>query len=382
MPRRVYTYSAGLGWDDLNMISTIGAFMIAAGVLLFVIDLVRKFRMASEGNAGNVWNAGTLEWLPNGNYSNRSVPIVTSREPLWDQPGLAEAVEAGAHWLPNAPTGGRETLVTSPIEARPQYVLQMPGPGWSHVLAAVFTAACFLMLTVKWVTPALAAGALAVVCCLVWVWRLDPGPGKGPVEVGGGLRLPIYASGPQSHGWWAMVVLMLVGAALYLSYFFSYLYLWTVSPEVWAPAHAALPAPGWPLGNGALLLAGGCLWWLAGRSLPEPGGRPWIALALLLGGTLTLIAAAGVELWSHWAVGVRPAASSYGAMVFMGSALNGQVVAAISIMALFTAVRLATGRTDRVRRNVFDHTALLAWYAVGQGLLGLLLLHGFPRLVA
>src|SRR5687767_6180510 len=72
MPRRVYTYPAEMGWGLLNFISTVGAFMIAAGVGLFIFDLVRKFRMASEENAGNVWNAGTLEWLPNGNYSNRS----------------------------------------------------------------------------------------------------------------------------------------------------------------------------------------------------------------------------------------------------------------------------------------------------------------------
>jgi cytochrome c oxidase subunit I len=64
MPRRVYTYSAGLGWDTLNLVSTIGAFMIAAGVALFLFDLVRSFRFDIGRNAGNLWNAGTLEWLP------------------------------------------------------------------------------------------------------------------------------------------------------------------------------------------------------------------------------------------------------------------------------------------------------------------------------
>ena len=91
---------AGLGWDTLNLVSTVGAFMIAAGVALFLIDLARNFRMASEENAGNVWNAGTLEWLPTGNYSSRSIPIVTSRDPLWDQPNLADDVEAGRYYLP------------------------------------------------------------------------------------------------------------------------------------------------------------------------------------------------------------------------------------------------------------------------------------------
>ena len=71
-------------------------------------------------------------------------------------PELADDVEAGRYFLPGAPTGGRETLVTSPIEAAPQYLLQVPGPSWRSFFAALFTAAFFLLLTVKLVV----AGAL------------------------------------------------------------------------------------------------------------------------------------------------------------------------------------------------------------------------------
>ena len=67
---------------------------------MFLIDLARNFRFPFERHAGNVWNAGTLEWLPTGTYQTRSIPIVTSREPLWDQPGLAEEVKAGRYYLP------------------------------------------------------------------------------------------------------------------------------------------------------------------------------------------------------------------------------------------------------------------------------------------
>ncbi|RYE74632.1 MAG: cytochrome ubiquinol oxidase subunit I, partial [Oxalobacteraceae bacterium] len=88
MPRRVYTYGSELGWGPLNMVSTVGAYLIAAGVLVFLFDLAKNFRVGAS-NAGNIWNAGTLEWLPSGDYSTRSIPIVTSREPLWDQPNLA-----------------------------------------------------------------------------------------------------------------------------------------------------------------------------------------------------------------------------------------------------------------------------------------------------
>jgi cytochrome c oxidase subunit I+III len=266
MPRRVWTYPSEFGWDTLNLVSTIGSYILAAGVLLFVIDLLRCFRPGSGPE--NPWGAGTLEWLPNDIYSTRSIPYVTSREPLWDRPELAEEVRAGAHFLPGAPTGGRETIVTSPIDAKPQYIIQMPGAGWTPFLAAVFTAAFFLLLTIKLVIVAAICGVLAVAFCLIWVWGLDPGPGKGRVDIGAGISLPTYATGPSSHSWWAMVVLMLVAASLYLSWVFSYLYLWTVSPEVWAPAGSpAPPSARWPLGSALLLIAG------SGRSRAVAAGR-------------------------------------------------------------------------------------------------------------
>ncbi|HEY7764302.1 MAG TPA: cytochrome c oxidase subunit I, partial [Aestuariivirgaceae bacterium] len=89
MPRRIWTYPDDLGWGGLNALSTIGAYILAAGILLFLIDLAFKFRR-TFGVAGNPWKAGTLEWLPSDVYSTRSIPHVASREPLWDQPRLVE----------------------------------------------------------------------------------------------------------------------------------------------------------------------------------------------------------------------------------------------------------------------------------------------------
>ena len=90
-------------------------------------DLAEKFAPTSRERRGNVWGAGTLEWLRNDAYGPRSIPLVSSRDPLWDQPNLAEDVEKGRYFLPGAPTGQRETIVTSPIEAEPQYVMRLPG---------------------------------------------------------------------------------------------------------------------------------------------------------------------------------------------------------------------------------------------------------------
>jgi cytochrome c oxidase subunit I+III len=382
MPRRVWTYPAGLGWDTLNLVSTVGAFVLAAGVLVFLFDLARNFRPSGRP-AGNLWRAGTLEWLPTDTYSTRSIPHVTSRDPLWDQPALADEVAAGAHYLPDAPTGGRETLVTSAVDAKPQYVLQMPGNGWPQVLAAVFTAACFLLLTVKLVVTALACAVLAIVFIVIWLWPLDPGPAKGQVEIGAGIRLPTYMTGSQSHGWWAMVVLMLVAASLYLSYIFSYLYLWTVSPDVWPQRVAtALPPLDRPLLSAALCIIAVVAFAAADRWLPPAGTRAILPATLgVLVGCAALVAAVTVEIAAHWQSGLRPQATAYGAMVYLAGVLAAQVVAVVVFMGLFIVARLVAGRTDRERRNSFDHTALLAWYAAAQTLLGLALVHGFPRLV-
>ena len=111
MPRRVWTYSDHLGVSTLNLVSTLGAFTIALGVLIFIVDLVRNFRVG-EGGKDNPFGSGTLEFLPQDVYSTRSIPHIKSRYPLWDDPDLPRAVAAGEHYLPDAPTGGRETIIT------------------------------------------------------------------------------------------------------------------------------------------------------------------------------------------------------------------------------------------------------------------------------
>ncbi len=86
MPRRIYTYPAGMGWTNLNLISTIGAFILGAG---FAISFVNFFVSLKSGKeAGdNPWNADGLEWgtsSPPPEYNFLHLPTVVSRHPLWD----------------------------------------------------------------------------------------------------------------------------------------------------------------------------------------------------------------------------------------------------------------------------------------------------------
>jgi cytochrome c oxidase subunit I+III len=380
MPRRVWTYPAEIGWDGLNFVSTIGAYTIAIGVLIFLVDLARNFRLTFDHNAGNVWNAGTLEWLPTGTYATRSIPEVRSREPLWDQPGLAKEVEAGRWYLPGTQTGGRETIVTSPILARPQYLLRMPGPGWAHVVAAFATAAFFLLLTVKQVALALVCGAVALGGVLVWLWSTDPGRDRPPVEIGGGIRLPVYVTGPSSHSWWAMVVLILVAGSTFACLVFSYFFLWTVSPDVWpAATQQSLPGWVWPAASAGLLVASSGAIVFAGRALSYD--RHWAVRIALLVAIGLLAAALVVELRAHLGSGLRPTANAYAAVVFSFGAWQGFFAAILAIMGFYTVARSLAGLLDGGRRATFDNTMLFWHYAVGQGLAALAIVHAGSRLL-
>jgi len=86
MPRRIYTYDSGQGWDSYNLMSSIGAYMLAVATLIFFYNFfTSRKRGAIAGH--NPWHAGTLEWSipsPPPEYNFATLPQVTSRYPLWE----------------------------------------------------------------------------------------------------------------------------------------------------------------------------------------------------------------------------------------------------------------------------------------------------------
>ena len=86
MPRRIFTYDAGRGWDTLNFIATVGALCQATAILVLAINIVRSVKKGEL--AGNdPWDAWTLEWStssPPPDYNFATTPTVRSRRPLWD----------------------------------------------------------------------------------------------------------------------------------------------------------------------------------------------------------------------------------------------------------------------------------------------------------
>src|SRR5579862_6771028 len=86
MPRRIYTYESGLGFDGLNITVTIGAFVLGVGILLSILNFFNSVRSGKVAGC-NPWNSDGLEWETNSppeSYAVAHIPVVVTRHPLWD----------------------------------------------------------------------------------------------------------------------------------------------------------------------------------------------------------------------------------------------------------------------------------------------------------
>ncbi|MEJ0047868.1 MAG: hypothetical protein WDN04_18415 [Rhodospirillales bacterium] len=86
LPRRIYTFPDHMGWNILNLVSTVGAFVLAAGVLLLLVNVIQSLRSGRLAGA-NPWDGATLEWSvpsPPPSYNFAVIPTVVSRHPLWE----------------------------------------------------------------------------------------------------------------------------------------------------------------------------------------------------------------------------------------------------------------------------------------------------------
>ncbi len=86
MPRRVYTYPAGLGFETLNQLETVGAFILALSFLVFLVNIIRTARGPRNAPA-DPWNGATLEWAipsPPQEWNFAEIPVVHGRDALWE----------------------------------------------------------------------------------------------------------------------------------------------------------------------------------------------------------------------------------------------------------------------------------------------------------
>jgi cytochrome c oxidase subunit I+III len=379
MPRRVYTYMPELGWDLLNLVSTVGGFLSAVGVGMFVIDIALHFFLGNRARA-NPWDAGTLEWAidtPVPPYNFASQPLVEEREPLWHNPETAEKTRRGEYFLGRDDVTLRETMVTDTLHARPEYVAVLPGNTHTPLVAALLTSLFFIGFLTKLYWLAAAGAALAVCALLVWAWQAGERGEPTPIHAGCGHSLPFHYSSRQSPGWWGTAITLLADATLFGSLVFAYFFLWTVSPA-WPPSGyrdigLLLPA----LGVAALIVSSIAIQW--GESGNRSGSIARLRISYLAGIVLAVgfMVAQAIALYTG---DISATAHAYGALVYTITGFQFVHAAIAILLASFVLLRSYFGYIGN-HRPIEPQVAALFWhYMVLQWMLGFAVIHLFPLL--
>jgi cytochrome c oxidase subunit 1/cytochrome c oxidase subunit I+III len=178
MPRRIYTYDSGLGWDALNLFITISSFVFATGTLLTVVNFVKSMRSGAPAG-DNPWKADSLEWMttsPPPEYNFAAIGVVGSRHPLWDQhpvPVASSADDAARHSLGVSGALEHQMPVTEGLDAKPQDTLGIPEPSYLPVAAAFGVLLLFIGLLVTSAVIGVVGVAIGLVAVVWWVWRTE-----------------------------------------------------------------------------------------------------------------------------------------------------------------------------------------------------------------
>jgi cytochrome c oxidase subunit I+III len=171
MPRRIYTYAASTGWGDLNLITTIGAFIFAVGVLLFVINVIMSLRSGRIAPS-NPWDADSLEWSiesPPPSYNFAVIPRVGTLHPLWES-RLEETDDRTILHEGPVLDQGHEIPGTTVLDAEADVILQQPHPTLAPLIMALLIACGFVsvLLALWWLSVAC---MLAMIPTLFyWFW--------------------------------------------------------------------------------------------------------------------------------------------------------------------------------------------------------------------
>ena len=361
MPRRVFTYPAGLGFETLNLVSTLGVFILAVGIALVAWDIIRPKRNQPYVRR-NPWNAGTLEWIqtmPPPAWGMRTIPEIDGRYPLWDQPNFERDYDEGRFYLPDAEEMKRETLVTSVIDAKPLQCLRLPGPNFIAAMAALTLGGFFILGTFHLWTPAILSLVVAIGVIWRWLWKgTSVIPEKPQKDVGLGLTLPLYISGPSSVSWWAMFITMLAILAAFASLVFGYFFYWTIH-EDFPPSSAKGPGVFWPSVAATLLLGSWALTLFARR---WNRSEKVVAFYIGLGAASSLSLAGGVAILAGpWVTGLDPTSHVYDAIVWLLAIWTALHAATGLIMQAYCLARRLAGRLT-ARHDIDIWNVTLFWH--------------------
>lgn len=353
--RRISTYLPEDGWTVINLISSVGGFVMAFGLTLVLIEILLNLAVRHRARR-NPWGSGTLEWAiprPSAAYNFASLPRVNSREPLWDTPALPAELARGDGYLGDAATGKRESLMVDIASGEPEQLVIYPANTRLPILLAAVTGVFFVSLLIK--VYVIAPFAIAAVAALGWrwVWQLGSRQDLGEQPIGHGVRVPTIAEVSRPPGWWGSVFLLVANAILFGSLLFGYAFLWTIAPG-WPPPAFIEPSLPTMLAAavGAALAAGGTA--IAVRN-NQNGSNPFTALLTAVAGALVLVVAFAAMLWSA----PSAAGHAYNATIVVLGSYGLFHAVLTSLMVLFLLARQRAGYMSQRRRG--ELSIVMVW---------------------
>jgi cytochrome c oxidase subunit I+III len=403
MPRRVYTYPSGLGLEGFNLTSTFGAFTLALGVLLTLINFGMTLRRRPDAGP-DPWGGDSLEWSeqsPPVNAQFKSIPVVRSRHPMWDQTTLkpvdgddAEVVRA-AQALDARPERWRGSLVVGVTDGRPLALAHLPRRSiWPFILSIGFV---LLFLAALLDNLWIALGGLVVTAIALggWFWpidtetvairetgadRDDAGPSRAEhpsdKREGSDVALPLAVGDRASNGYWGTGVLLAILGTASATFIASYFYLGqgptpippgTVPPPLMPALWASLAA----------VVAVGATRWITGSVDRRRDGARRLALLLTL---LAQLAVLWLSLASWRGAELEPARSGYGSGVLGVMGFGWFVNIGLAIMLAVALLWAWRAPRDPRGRGVALNASLVSYFSCANWLVTLAVVHLWPRL--
>jgi cytochrome c oxidase subunit I+III len=384
MPRRIYTYQGYEGWNWLNLLSSVGGFVMTIGFGLVVIDVIVQLRYGRRVRR-DPWGASTLEWampIPAPAYAFASIPHVGGQTERMASGELATSLARGEGYLGSARNGWQETLGVHMTSGAPEQLIVLPRATYLPLGIALATAGAVLAMLFKFYL--LSLGLVLVIAGLFVYGAQRAGLARdyGPLPIGHDVSVPPHTEVASTPAWLALICALIADGTLFTSLLFGTFYLWIAAPN-W-PA-AVTPEPSRVLAIvavAALVFAAACARGSLHAITAGSRTRGWIGLTML---ALLASIAAVAELIA----GVAPHPHEH-ALGATAAALLGFVAVHAGIGLLFLIsnfLRLGTGfiaprrLTDlRLTRLWLDYTAVTGAIALGlvlalPALVGMLAAH-------
>jgi cytochrome c oxidase subunit I+III len=223
---------------------------------------------------------------------------------------------------------------------------------------------------------ALVSLALATAIIVYWLWTGTAViPEKAEKDVGLSVRLPLYASGPDSVGWWAMCITMLAVLTAFISLVFGYFFFWTVRTD-FLPRPTPGPGVFWPVLGGALCLGAWALTLLA-RRLNARNMAAGFHASLLVAAALAVAGGAAL-IAGPWLTRLDPTAHVYPATVWLLVLWTAGHCALGVLMHLYCIARRLAGRMTARHDMDIVNVALYWHFAALTAVITVAVIAGFP----